>query len=87
MLKYRIVINSGFLLARWHESNPNQFYYITRSGHATFIDFDFVYNFCDDIVLSISGCKLLISMLSRNNFFCEQVKEESDTVRRFSVDL
>ncbi|VDK82896.1 unnamed protein product [Litomosoides sigmodontis] len=63
MLKYRIVVNSGILLACWHESNPNQFYYITQSGRATFIDFDFVYNFCDDIVLSISGCDVRVTDL------------------------
>ncbi|VDO35960.1 unnamed protein product [Onchocerca flexuosa] len=61
MLKYRILVNNEFLLACWHESNPNQFCYVLQNGRATFIEFDFTYNFCDGIVLSIAGCKLFIS--------------------------
>ncbi|CAG9532078.1 unnamed protein product [Cercopithifilaria johnstoni] len=63
MLKYRILDNNGFLLTSWHESNPNQFCYVTQNGRATFIDFDFVYNFCDDIVLSIAGCNVRVTDL------------------------
>uniref|UniRef100_A0A1I7VRA1 Elongator complex protein 1 n=1 Tax=Loa loa TaxID=7209 RepID=A0A1I7VRA1_LOALO len=63
MLKYRILVSSGFLLTCWHESNPNQFCYITQNGRATFIDFDFIYNFCDDFVLSIAGCNVRVTDL------------------------
>uniref|UniRef100_A0A0R3RXY0 Elongator complex protein 1 n=1 Tax=Elaeophora elaphi TaxID=1147741 RepID=A0A0R3RXY0_9BILA len=63
MLKYRISVDNGFLLACWHESNPNQFCYVTQNGRATFIDFDFVYNFCNGIVLSIAGCNVRVTDL------------------------
>ncbi|VBB31726.1 unnamed protein product [Acanthocheilonema viteae] len=63
MLKYRIPVDDGFLLACWHESNPNQFCYVTQSGRATFIDFDFIYDFCDDIVLSITGYNIRVTDL------------------------
>ncbi|VDM09694.1 unnamed protein product, partial [Wuchereria bancrofti] len=63
MLKYRTLVNNGFLLACWHESNPNQFCYVTRNGRANFIDFEFTYNFCDGIVLSIAGCNVRVTDL------------------------
>lgn len=64
MLKYRILVNGGFLLARWQENNPYQFFYITRNGRAFFIDFVFTYNFCDGIVFSIAGCKFFRNLLT-----------------------
>ncbi|VDK62423.1 unnamed protein product [Onchocerca ochengi] len=63
MLKYRILVNDEFLLACWHESNPNQFCYVMQSGRATFIEFDFTYNFCDGIVLSIAGSNVRVTDL------------------------
>nr|CRZ25476.1 Bm638 [Brugia malayi] len=63
MLKYRKVVNDGFLLACWHESNPNQFCYVARNGRANFIDFEFTYNFCGGIVLSIAGCNVRVTDL------------------------
>uniref|UniRef100_A0A915Q691 Elongator complex protein 1 n=1 Tax=Setaria digitata TaxID=48799 RepID=A0A915Q691_9BILA len=63
MLKYRILNDNGFLLTCWHESNPNLFCYVTRDGRIAFIDFDFIYNFCDEIILSTSGCNVRVTDL------------------------
>ncbi|KAM3717585.1 Elongator complex protein [Dirofilaria immitis] len=63
MLKYRIMVINGFLFVCWHESNPNQFCYITQNGRAIFIEFDFIYNFCDGIVLSIAGSNVRVTNL------------------------
>ncbi|VDN07535.1 unnamed protein product [Thelazia callipaeda] len=63
MLKYSIVSSGKFLLACWHENNANQFCYVSPSGRAVLIDFDFVYDFCDGIVLSITGNKVRVTDL------------------------
>lgn len=91
MLKYRIVVDHGFLLTCWHESNPNQFCYVTRRGCAAFIDFDFAYDFHDGIVLSIVGCKSLINLIVMEKInhvgrkYCYDEKFEQNDQRFCSV--